>query len=178
MKNVIKTSSILVCLSFLFSITTYGQNDYSKEVSSLDNIITALYASISGEKGEPRQWELFTTLFTENAQLIPTFKNKEGKIGFQSMSPAEYKEGNGEWLVTNGFHETETHRVTETYGPVVHVFSTYDSRNSKNDEKPFARGINSIQLLNDGERWWIMNIYWSAETTENPIPDKYLSHEQ
>ena len=45
-----------------------------------------------------------------------------------------------------------------------------------NDEKPFARGINSIQLLNDGNRWWIMNIYWSSETEANPIPDKYLSH--
>ena len=176
MKNVIKNSSILVCLSFLVSFTSYGQNNFSNEVSSLDNIITALYASISGEKGEPRQWELFSTLFTENAQLIPTGQNEEGKIGFQSWSPSEYKEQANEWLVSNGFHETETHRVVDSYGPVVHVFSTYDSRNSKKDEKPFARGINSIQLLNDGERWWIMNIYWSAETEANPIPDKYLSH--
>jgi hypothetical protein len=39
---------------------------------------------------------------------------------------------------------------------------------------PFARGINSIQLMNDGKRWWIINIYWMQESEENPIPEKYL----
>ena len=75
-----------------------------------------------------------------------------------------------EWLVSNGFHEVETHRVTETFGPVTHVFSTYESRNSIKDEKPFARGINSIQLFHDGSRWWIMSIYWAAENSSRVIP--------
>jgi hypothetical protein len=37
------------------------------------------------------------------------------------------------------------------------------------------RGINSIQLWNDGKRWWIVNIFWQSETPDNPIPEKYLS---
>ena len=148
--------------------------DFTKETSSLDNIVDALYASISGEKGEPRQWELFHTLFTENAQLIPTGRNQQGKLGFQSWTPQQYHDNADLWLTENGFHETEIHRVTESYGPVVHIFSTYESRNSINDPKPFARGINSIQLFNDGNRWWIMSIYWSGETANNPIPKKYL----
>jgi hypothetical protein len=36
------------------------------------------------------------------------------------------------------------------------------------------RGINSIQLLNDGKRWWIMTIYWQGETPETPLPKEYL----
>jgi hypothetical protein len=36
------------------------------------------------------------------------------------------------------------------------------------------RGINSIQLFNDGKRWWIVNIYWQQESAENRIPEKYL----
>ena len=37
-----------------------------------------------------------------------------------------------------------------------------------------ARWRNSIQLFNDGKRWWIVNIYWQQESAENSIPEKYL----
>jgi hypothetical protein len=42
------------------------------------------------------------------------------------------------------------------------------------DKQPFLRGINSFQLLNDGKRWWVLTIYWQAETSETPLPKEYL----
>jgi hypothetical protein len=36
------------------------------------------------------------------------------------------------------------------------------------------RGINSFQLFNDGERWWVLSVYWQHETAEHPIPESYL----
>jgi hypothetical protein len=36
------------------------------------------------------------------------------------------------------------------------------------------RGINSVQLFNDGRRWWIVSIYWQQENARAPIPEKYL----
>lgn len=147
---------------------------YTEDVASLDNILTALYASISGEKGEARDWDRFHYLFTEEARLIPSSKNKEGEIGYRIMSPQEYVEGSGKWLEENGFFELEIHREVAEYGSLVHVFSTYESYRSKLDEAPFARGINSIQLLNDGNRWWVMHIYWLGETEALPLPARYL----
>ena len=164
---------VFVIVLLFVNILAFSQ-DHSKDVKSLDAIVEALYGSISGEKGEPRQWDLFSSLFTDNAQLVPTNRNEEGVAGYVSWTPGEYRERADEWLVSNGFHEVEIHRVVEKYGPVVHIFSTYESRNSLKEKDPFARGINSIQLLDDGERWWIMSIYWSAETEDNPIPAKYL----
>jgi hypothetical protein len=73
-----------------------------------------------------------------------------------------------------GFFEKEVARQTEVFGHIAHVFSTYESRHSLEDAKPFARGINSIQLMNDGKRWWIITIYWQAEDDKNPLPEKYL----
>jgi hypothetical protein len=29
-------------------------------------------------------------------------------------------------------------------------------------------------LFYDGERWWIVNIYWQHESIEDEIPAKYL----
>ncbi|MFL6515266.1 MAG: hypothetical protein ACJ8M1_09620 [Chthoniobacterales bacterium] len=73
-----------------------------------------------------------------------------------------------------GFYEQEVARRTEQFGRIAHVFSTYDSRHDPSDSEPFMRGINSIQLYHDGERWWIISIYWQQENRETPIPEKYL----
>ncbi len=179
MKRTLKKANnllILLATCFLISSNVKAQDTIRNEVKTLDGIIEALYGSISGEKGVERDWDLFHALFTENAQLIHTRRNEEGVVGFRSMTPNEYSENAASRLMENGFFENEIYRVKEQYGPVVHIFSTYESRNSAAEKDPFARGINSIQLLNDGNRWWIMNIYWSAETEENPLPDKYLPH--
>jgi len=34
--------------------------------------------------------------------------------------------------------------------------------------------VNSIQLMNDGERWWVVSIYWLGETERMPLPKNYL----
>src|ERR1700751_3032630 len=73
-----------------------------------------------------------------------------------------------------GFYEKELARRTEQFGNIAHVWSIYESRHNEDDPEPFMRGINSIQLFNDGKRWWIVNIYWQQENAENPIPQKYL----
>jgi hypothetical protein len=62
----------------------------------------------------------------------------------------------------------------ETYGAIAQVWSTYESRHKADDPEPYVRGINSIQLLKDGDRWWIVNVFWDFERPESPIPDPYL----
>ncbi len=74
----------------------------------------------------------------------------------------------------NGFFEKEIARRTEQFGHIAHVWSTYESRHREDDPEPFMRGINSIQLLYDDKRWWIVTIYWQHESRGDPIPAKYL----
>lgn len=147
---------------------------YAEDVSSLDNILAALYGVISGDKGVKRDWERFNNLFIEEARLIPSGKGKDGKTGYRIMTPSSYAQNSGKWLEENGFHEVEISREVESYGSLVHVFSTYESYRTLSDEAPFMRGINSIQLMNDGERWWIVQIYWLGESKELVLPEKYL----
>lgn len=169
----------LFCLSFL-SITTSAQvtsektMDYLEKVKTLDSTIETLYAVISGEKGVERDWELFKFLFKPDAKLIPTGKNDKGHFMVRYMKPDDYIKGSGKWLVDNGFFEKEIYRKTEGFGSIAHVFSTYEAFKSEVDEAPFMRGINSIQMLYDGNRWWIINIFWTQETQLNKLPKTYL----
>ena len=143
-------------------------------VGSLDNTITTLYSVISGEKGQERDWDLFRSLFTPDAKLIPLYKSEEKGTNAMYLTPQDYIDKSGNWLVENGFFEMEISRRIDMFGNMAHVFSTYESYHSMKDSQPFMRGINSIQMMNDGTRWWIVNIYWMQENPSNPIPEEYL----
>lgn len=169
----------LVLISFVLlsgiPFHTGAQNTESQsshDFTTIDGTIEALYASISGEKGEERDWETFRNLFTDQARLIPTGINQEDGLVLRSITPEQYIEQSGPWLVENGFIEKEIHRETDRFGPIAQIFSTYTSRNTRSGDI-IDRGINSIQLFNDGDRWWVVTIYWVSESDENPIPAAY-----
>lgn len=145
------------------------------DVASVDAILRALYAVISGPAGQARDWNRFRSLFAPNARLMPTGARPSGGAGVNVWSADDYARIAAPGLERNGFFEVEIFRVTETYGNIVHAFSTYESRRTADPaEKPFSRGINSIQLLKDGSRYWVVSIFWDAERPGNEIPSKYL----
>ena len=154
-----------------------GPPAVAADVASIDAIIAALYDVISGPAGETRDWNRMRSLFLPEARLFPSGTAPDGSTRYLAWSVEDYISTAGGQLEANGFFETEAHRVEERFGNIAHVFSTYDS--FRNEEEmaagtPFMRGINSIQLLFDGERWWIVQIFWQAETPEQPIPERYL----
>ena len=144
------------------------------DVASVDAIVTAVYDVISGDKGVKRDWNRFRSLFYPGARMIPTGRNaKTGKINARVASPESYIEGNQAFLEGEGFHEQEISRHVDSFGNIVQVFSAYEARRTLKDPAPFLRGINSMQLFNDGKRWWVMTIAWSPETAEHPLPKQY-----
>jgi hypothetical protein len=146
-----------------------------KDVESVDAVIAAVYNVISGPAGEKRNWDRMRTLFLPEARMIATAKRADGSFAKRTMSIEDYIASSGPFLEKEGFFEREIGRKTEQYGNIVHVFSTYDSKRKLEDEKPFMRGINSIQLWNDGKRWWVVTIFWQSETKDNLIPEKYIN---
>jgi hypothetical protein len=146
----------------------------------VDAILTALYDVISGPAGQQRDWNRFKSLFVPDAKLIPVrVLPGSPDAGHPStdvtyMSVDDYATRAGGSLTANGFYEHSIHNEVQEFGNIVAVFSTYESRRKADDPTPFARGINSIQLLRDGERYWIVNVYWDSEKPNSQIPAKYL----
>lgn len=146
----------------------------AEDVASVDAIMAALYDVISGPAGQKRNWDRFRSLFVPGARLIPTGRRQDGSRVIRFLSPDEYATTIGPQLENGGFFEREIGRRTEQFGNVTHVFSAYDSKRTLNDAQPFARGINSIQLFNDGRRWWVVSIFWDSERPSNPIPGEMV----
>ena len=144
------------------------------DVATPDAIIAALYDVISGPAGQARNWDRFRSLFAPGARLIPTGRRPDGSSSLRTLDPDGYATLAGPGLEKNGFFEREIGRRTERFGNVLHAFSAYDSKRTAEDAKPFARGINSVQLYFDGTRWFVVTVYWDSERADNQIPPKYI----
>jgi hypothetical protein len=141
------------------------------DVESIDAIVAALYDVISGPPGQARNWQRMRSLFIPGGLLLPTAARPGGAVGVRPMSVNDYIALSGPLLERVGFTERELARRTERYGHIAHVFSSYEGR--METEGTTIRGINSIQLLNDGTRWWVVSVFWEAETEGNPLPVEF-----
>lgn len=143
------------------------------DVVSIDAIVDAYYASISAGKGQQRNWDRFSSLFMSGARFIVMRPGSE-RAEPMTLSPDEYIQTNRTYFERGGYFENDIHREVDSFGKIAQVFSTFVSRRSK-DATPYARGINSLQLVNDGQRWWIASVLWDHEKpVTNPIPGQYL----
>jgi hypothetical protein len=147
------------------------------DVATIDDILQALYEVISFPPGGRPDWARARTLFAPGARLIPPGAQGEA---LRVMSIDEFIEfGNSLFeeneSLSQGFYENDVFRRVERFGSIAHVLSTYESRHAADDAEPFERGVNSIQLYNDGARWWTVTIFWETERADNPIPAEYLS---
>ena len=147
------------------------------DVESIEAIIAAAYDVISGPAGKKRDWERERSLFISGVRLIPTAVEagrNDVDLAPQILDADAYIARVERYFGNAGFYEKEVARRVEQFGQIAHVWSTYESRHDPNDPAPFIRGINSIQLFNDGSRWWILSIYWQHENPQHAIPEKYL----
>jgi len=144
------------------------------DVSSMDAIVGALYDVLSGPAETKRDWDRMRSLFAPGARLVPTGPNQSGGLGWRLVTLEDYIKRIGPALEQQGLFENEVARQTETWGNIAQVFSTYESRLKSREAKPYQRGINSIELLNDGKRWWIVGVMWQNEDQKNVLPEKYL----
>ena len=170
--------SLLILMLAPAVLPAFAQNEplpRPDDVATLDGIIKAYYEVVSGPAGEPRQTERDHSLHHPDARAIITGLGQDGKPFIRNMTLAEYHEG----AMSNNnpaFYEDEIHRVTQRFGNVAHVWSPYAWRRSE-DGPAEGRGINSIQLYHDGDRWWITAWIFDSERDDLPIPAAFLPEE-
>ncbi len=139
------------------------------DVETIDSIISALYENISGPAG-PRDWDRERNLFAQEAHLMPTRPRQDGSHSIQIFDFDGYRVSRTPFFAEQAFYEREVSRREERFGNIAHIWSAYEgSRTSDGDV--ILRGVNSIQLYNDGDRWWIVSMVWDNERTEILLPE-------
>jgi hypothetical protein len=172
----------VVSAFLLFVFTQFAANAAAQEtswpkarpedVASVAAIVKASYEAISGPPGQLLNLDRFRSLFLPNTQLV-SVSLQNGEASAHVMTINEFTKMVTGLIGKDGHIEHELTERVEVYGNIANVWSAYESRKTPDD--PHAmRGINSIQLFNDGKRWWISGAQWQHESPEVPIPAKYL----
>ncbi len=143
------------------------------DVETVDGIIRAYYEVVSVPAGEMWQTERDRSLHHPDARAIQTGVDEEGTPFIRNLTLEEFHARQPEGGSDTGFFESEIHRETQRFGNVAHVWSTYAWR-TEEDGPVRGRGINSIQLYHDGDRWWITAWIYDSEREGNRIPPEYL----
>jgi hypothetical protein len=131
------------------------------DTTTLDAILHTLYEVISGPAGQTRDWERFRSLFLPGSRLMPTVSVPGEKPRVRFLTADDYIRRVEPIFASENFWERESNRQTQTFGHVAHVLSSYECLRSP-EGAPFERGANSIQLFNDGSRWWIVSVMWNT----------------
>lgn len=140
-----------------------------EDIRTLDGIIKAYYEVVSGPEG-PKQIERDKSLHHPDAHVMIAGEDKDGKPYLQSMDLDTYHQK----VASNAaFYEREIYRKTETFGHITQVWSTYEYTFEPGGPVK-GRGVNSIQLYHDGDRWWILGWMYDSERKNNTLPAKYL----
>jgi hypothetical protein len=170
--KLLKSMIVFLLLSLIAYTQESSKKDYplQEDVQTIDGIVRAYYDVISGQAGQPRDWKRDTSLHHPDALITITGKDENHNPYIRTQSLSEYHESFG--VPKSGFWEYEINRETQTFGNITHVWSTYETKKEKNGPVT-QRGINSIQLYYDGNRWWILSWMFDSERTDNPIPKKY-----
>jgi len=144
------------------------------DVDTVDHLLASLYDVISGPAGKARNWDRFRSLFLPDGRLgVIRPDTSERKGDAVLLSPDMYVERDDPYFKTHGFFEHSMANRVEEFGNLVQVWSTYESRHAENDQ-PFARGVNAIQIVHAQGRFWIASIMWDDERPGLTLPEKYL----
>jgi len=142
------------------------------DVSSIEAVVRAIYEAISFREGQEPDINRFRSLFNPNAQFIRISRDGVNTMDVESFS-ASFRE-RVKTGALKSFYEAELSRQTLAFGSIAQIFSTYHKRMNTEDPAGLIRGINSLQLYYDGQRWWIISILWEDERGGNLIPPEYL----
>jgi len=154
-----------------------SKEKHSPEVTTLDEIVKAFYESVSFAAGKQPDYRRLRSLFHKNGCITPP-KNEKDKI-FHVMDLDVYTKNSTENIVITGMErkgllQTEIARRTQTFGNMAHVLSTFEVKHSVGDAALLYRGLYSIQLIREDQRWWILSVLWENERTGLQVPRAYL----
>jgi hypothetical protein len=141
---------------------------------AIDALIKALYDVISFDEGGEPDWPRMQALFSRHARITRITPDGTDYLdvgGFQELAKETFEMG-----VYTRFFEIEVLRDERRFGGLAHVLSAYETRHAPSASEPFARGVNSLQLIREDDAWKVLSLFWDEERVDNPLELRTLFH--
>ena len=145
---------------------------------SIESLVANLYATVSGPAGRSVDWDREREMYDPAARLMRTGVDDDGRPWIKVMSLDDYIIDTKPFFAENDFYEVEIGRQVDRFGNVAQVRSAYEARRHPDDADLLKRGVNLIQLYNDGTRWWITSVLWDNERQGVSLPAEWYSNDR
>jgi hypothetical protein len=146
-----------------------------EDVSTVRAIVKSFFDVISAPAGGKINRDKLRSLFVPNGRIEVPIVSSNGKpTDVIFLTPDQYADNSDTQTAVTGFFDHMLALQVQQFGVMAHVYTSYESRQKTTDQKPFARGVKSIELLNSGGRWYIVQVSWDRERPGNAIPSRYL----
>jgi hypothetical protein len=145
------------------------------DASSVDAVVEALYRSVSFEAGGAPDWQQLRLLMLPGAVLVQPVRGGEeiGLLTIDQFIDRFTRELEGSPLRESGFREAIVRTETTRFGRTAHSHVVFESKAGGSSAAPLGRGVDSIQLVLTGGRWWIASIATELERPGQPIPEAF-----
>ena len=145
----------------------------AEAVRTPEGLIRALYDMVSFDSGPEPDWEMFRAVFLEDAILVFSPSRTRpmrvmGVDGFIQDWRDFFRDAD---LADEGFYETIAALEVTEFGGLAHAFVIFEPRIGADSPPRQVRGLDSIELCFDGERWWVAAITTDFEGPGKMIPE-------
>lgn len=149
--------------------TACGVQGADAAANAPESLVRALYDIVSGPANGVKDWARLKRLHAPGAIVTPTQHRSATTFAAAPQTLPEFIELNKRLFAQRGFYEREIFQRVQRFGHIAHVWSGYETREEPNGPVQ-QRGINSFQLLNDGDRWCVLSATWDTDTAHHPMP--------
>jgi len=136
-------------------------------------LVEALYDMVSFGPGPEPDWNMFRDVFLETALLV---------TGPSRTRPMQRMDVDGfiqDWkdffrnaaLEDKGFSEGIAALEVTEFGGIAHAFVIFEPRIGGDEPGRRVRGLDSIEMVWDGSRWWVASIATDFEGPGKTIPE-------
>ena len=169
---------VLRALAFLFVLSAVACTSTPRALASnadelaLRAIVQDVYAIVSGDKGQPRDWDRLRKHFVEGGTMHVSMQRGE-RIAAAKFDVEQFIAMANQNSQQQAFYEAPLVTRVEAFSGVGHAWSSYTARSQK-DGDPFARGVNCFTFVKTKDGWRIATIAWSEETDTVKLPAELL----
>jgi hypothetical protein len=128
-------------------------------------LVRELYRIVSGPAGVAKNWARLRSLHAPGA-IITVPQHIGDRVWTSTYNIDQFAALNDTLFGQRGFFETEMRQEVQKFGHVAHVWSAYASSEHAGAQ-PYAYGINSFQLLNDGKHWCVVSATWDGDAARH-----------
>ncbi len=149
------------------------------DLTTTAGVVETLYRSVSFGPGEEPDWDLLASLFFDNSVLAQPAR---GSQDVELWSLDQFIQSFKDDLVTyemrkTGFWERVTGSSCSSFGRVANCDVVFEMRTDKDSPQPLGRGVDAIQMVKTGGRWWIVSVATEHERPDRPIPKALITED-